>query len=340
MAVATDWGPRPIDVRQITGLLDGYTQGRNQRSEWDVESGRKEALKDLPRGPDGSIDFGTAAARLLQLGDIAGGTQFARLSEASAERDANRGFRERALGLQERGLDIQAQRAALGNVPSGFQRSAGGGLEPIPGGPASTEYKSSAARRPLPQNTVNALSEAGAQVTDLNRLTQGWKDEYGGWKSDTIGDAANALARKTGFGNEEAALWWQDYQNQKNAVRKQLFGSALTATEKAEFEKATIAPGMTPQAIRANLKLQQEAAIRAARKLASYYTRSGYDGDGVEAAIGVPLSELGIEGNAPAQPQAIRQPQQQQKFSEGQTATNPQTGQKLRYQGGQWVPAQ
>jgi hypothetical protein len=77
-----------------------------------------------------------------------------------------------------------------------------------------------------------------------------------------------------------------------------LFGSALTVTEKNEFDKANINPGMTPQAIKANLKIQREATQRAAAKLAKTYVKMGYEPDQIEAALGVPLAGLGI--SAPA----------------------------------------
>ena len=147
--------------------------------------------------------------------------------------------------------------------------------------------------RPLPQTTVKSLSEAGSSYADMSRISGGFDDKYGG--QPILGDAANAYGRtfaKEGSDTANQAQWWQDYQSKKNETRNQLFGSALTATEKGEFEKADINPGMSPSAIKANLVRQQSAALRAARKLADYYTKAGYPEDQIEAAIGIPLADL------------------------------------------------
>ncbi len=152
----------------------------------------------------------------------------------------------------------------------------------------------------LPTGVVKDMNEKGSHLEDFTRLNTGFKDEYGGFKTAFAGDAVNAIARNTGIGNEERSTWWQDYQNQKNIVRNKLFGSALTATEKTEFDKANIHPGMTPGTIRANLALQHDASRRAAAKLVNTYVKMGYSQDQIEAATGMPLSDLQAPAPKPA----------------------------------------
>jgi hypothetical protein len=159
--------------------------------------------------------------------------------------------------------------------------------------------------RDLPSTVVKDMNEKGGTLEDFTRLKTGFKEEYGGFKTQFAGDTVNAIARNTGIGNEERSTWWQDYQNQKNVVRNRLFGSALTATEKAEFDKANIHPGMTPGTIKANLALQHDAARRAAAKLVNTYSKMGYSQDQIEAATGFPLSDL----QAPAIPSEKPAPQ-------------------------------
>lgn len=145
----------------------------------------------------------------------------------------------------------------------------------------------------LPTAAIKQLSEAGSHYSDFSRLTETWKPEFGGKKAGFVGDAQNFAGRNIGMGYEDQAQWWQDYQTQKNLIRHSLFGSALTATEKAEFDKANINPGMTSTAIEKNLARQRSATERAARKLATSYRKSGYNADAIEGAVGVPLSEIG-----------------------------------------------
>src|SRR5690606_23984515 len=59
----------------IGGLLDPFIEGQQL-------AGRRNALADLPRAPDGSIDFNTAVARLLQAGDMKGAQALAQISNA------------------------------------------------------------------------------------------------------------------------------------------------------------------------------------------------------------------------------------------------------------------
>jgi hypothetical protein len=153
--------------------------------------------------------------------------------------------------------------------------------------------------RPLPRIAINDLTKYGTSVDDTTRLSDSFKDEYGGWKVNSVGEAANYAARNLGVGNTEGATWWQDYQNYANITRQQLFGSALTAQEKAQWDRANIQPGMTPKAIKANLKLRQDAAMRAARKLSRVYAKSGYDKAAIEEAIG-----FGLDDDAPTQQNA------------------------------------
>jgi hypothetical protein len=189
-------------------------------------------------------------------------------------------------------------------VPTGY-RATDSGMEPMPGGPAdpATIRAQAEARaggtgtgriKPLPATTVKALGDAGSAVADVGRVNSGFKDEFAGWGSQTVGDIANFAGRNLGVGNTEAAEWWQDYQAQKNIRRHALFGSALTKTESASFDKADVNPGMTPDAIKTNLARQEMIAKRAASKLAKAYVAQGYSPEVVEGALGVSLEDLGL----------------------------------------------
>lgn len=150
-------------------------------------------------------------------------------------------------------------------------------------------------QRPLSRPVINDLAEKGEAAFKTREFETSFQDEYGGWGNRVIGEGANYAARNFGVGNEAGAEWWQNYNRQKNVTRNKLFGSALTAKESGEWEKADINPGMTSKAIRANLAIQRAATERAARKLANTYVRQGASPEMIEDALGYSLDELGVE---------------------------------------------
>ncbi len=149
--------------------------------------------------------------------------------------------------------------------------------------------------RGLPPNAIKELASTGETATSFIRLSTNFKDEFGGKGSAFIGDIQNTIGRNLGAGKGDQADWWQDYQNQKNIVRNKLFGSALTATEAAEFDKANINPGMKPEIIRKNLSRQKAAAIRAAKKLSGAYRTGGYNEEQINEALGLSAADLADE---------------------------------------------
>jgi hypothetical protein len=304
----------------------GYKGMRDTQSQNAMSQARQEAQSALMGGGDTR----SAMARLIGAGDMQGANALANYGN----QDFDRQYKTRQLDLLER-------TAGRKEVPAGFEQAPTGGLRPIQGGPSDPNYikattDSKAKPKDLPFNVIKELGERGGAFGDFTRLSGTFQDTHGGWVSERVGDAANLAARNLGVGDTKAADWWQDYQSQKNVVRNQLFGSALTATEKAEFDKANINPGMKPELIRTNLQRQHDAAKRAAAKLADSYVKMGYSSDHIEAALGIPLNSLGIAGGAPKTPAAPPAGQ----ISEGRTATNPQTGEKRVFRGGQWVPVQ
>lgn len=146
--------------------------------------------------------------------------------------------------------------------------------------------------RQLGQPTIDKLGEAGSAAIDIDRVRNTFKDDYGGYGLSAFGDVANFLRRNITSDDSGQAQFWQDYQNIKNVIRNKLFGAALTATEKAEFDKAQINPGMKPEEIRANLDRQHAAAMRAASKIANAWLKQGHDREAIEAALGISLDQL------------------------------------------------
>lgn len=204
-------------------------------------------------------------------------------------------------GTEERPIQIGAK-PGKEKPPEGFQWTDDGSLAHIPGGPKDPKRIEAEARakgeakpaKPLPQNVYKDLSSAGEKYHEFNKLGDTFKKDFAGYVFEGAGDAANWTARNLGIGNKDSAEWWSNYQEQKNQVRHALFGSALTATEKREFDKAAINPGMTPDAIKRNLTRQKEASTRAAQKVAAFRISQGDSPEAIEAAMGIKLSDIGV----------------------------------------------
>lgn len=191
---------------------------------------------------------------------------------------------------------------------------------------AKDPVRAAAGPKALPAGAVEKLTEAQGTADALAQLRGSFKPEFAGYKMGMLGDIANATKRTFGDSSGQAQ-WWQDYQNQKNLVRHSLFGSSLTATERGEFDKAQINPGMDPGQIAQNLERQENAARRAAEKLAQGYQGAGYKTPSLNPAA------------APAAPAKAAQASPGGSPAVGAVKTN-NIGMKVRWSGSRWEPAQ
>jgi hypothetical protein len=156
---------------------------------------------------------------------------------------------------------------------------------------AGLEEKAGAKKKEISDTLITEMGNKGSAVFNLEDLSDRFKPEYAGKMANAAGDLQN-IAGSRGIGWKDQAIWWSDWAEKRNEVRKELFGSALTATEKAEFEKADIQPGMAPEVIKEKLARQREAARRAAYKIAKAKEVQGYDIAPLETALGYKLSDL------------------------------------------------
>jgi hypothetical protein len=122
---------------------------------------------------------------------------------------------------------------------------------------------------------------------DMTRLSTGFTDDFAG---NTFTGALENFAGR--LGGENIGLtdpgqtqWWQDYQGYVNQVRNDLFGAALTATEKAEFEKAIVMPGMDPQQAHLNLQRQQAITQKALARAGNVYRKGGYNAEQISEYV-------------------------------------------------------
>jgi hypothetical protein len=215
-----------------------------------------------------------------------------------AERDQVN--KDRAFALEEKKFNATIEG---GKVPAGFQKQGDGTLAPIKGGPQDPEYlkEANAAKekpRAMSISDITKLSEEGGKFANITGFVNDFKDEYAG--HTIVGEGANVAGRYlpegiVGKSTKEGADWWQGYDRYKNLVRNELFGSALTATEKAAFEKADVSPRMDPDTIKTNLKEQKRVVEAAIKRKAQAAIDAGYKPDAIASAYGVSLESLGIK---------------------------------------------
>lgn len=137
--------------------------------------------------------------------------------------------------------------------------------------------KDAPAQKPLSLTDLTKLQTAAIHVEAANRYVTTFDDKFSGplGEAKRMSGALNPFADKT---SKASAEWWNDYQSHKNDVRHTLFGSALTSTEKGEWEKSDITTSMQPDQIRKNLARRAFLEKKAYDKLeaaAGASTRAG-----------------------------------------------------------------
>jgi hypothetical protein len=144
------------------------------------------------------------------------------------------------------------------------------------------------------------LAGQSTGVDNLVNIYESFKPEFAGFGTNAVGEVAVFAAGKQSDEKSVALYqWWQDYQNNINKVRNDLFGSALTAPEKAEFEKAMVTKGMNSAQAQKNLRRQAELAQKAYDKIDNVLRVQGYSKAALDAlkptGIKPPLSNFVIE---------------------------------------------
>ena len=155
---------------------------------------------------------------------------------------------------------------------------------------------------------ITKLAAKDSLASDFGELFNGFKDEFGGSGSDTIGEIQNVLGKKQplgiGKGYADRSNWWQNYNEKKNEIRHQLFGSALTKNEQEAFDKANITEGMATSEIRRRLGQQHAAATRAYNKILRNAREGGWNTsqfqEREEVGKAVPGGQPPAAGGAPA----------------------------------------
>lgn len=299
------WGVQPTGGRYdglaglLAGLGSGFTNagvGNDLRSNQSMQQGvfrRAANAPDVPSMSSMLMSSGVPNAQRMgmesKIGDLqktaAQNTPMARaqlrLTEAQARQaeekeDPHKPYRVRAEVAKAYGLQ--------------------------PGTPEFTQFVLGTKTEPTQKfnvGDITKLTEEGGKFSSVASFADSFKDEYSGYKSEGLGNAATWMGRyipgTMGAASKEAAGFWQEYDKYKNKARNDMFGSALTATEQAAFERADINPGMDPKIVRKNLEVQRQALKSAAVKKANALIQAGYDPAPIAAAYGLDLKQLGVQ---------------------------------------------
>lgn len=208
----------------------------------------------------------------------------ARAEQQAAQLAAQREMQQERLAAQaQQAEQNRALRMALASMRGGGQVSSSG---------------EKPAGKVLPAGQIEKLSKSQAVADTYSSLLGAFKDEFAG--RPLLANAQNALGRFVGAGYEDQSNWWQQYQEQTNMVRNQLFGSALTLTEREAFDRANIVPGMKASEIKRRLAQQAEITNKGVRRLTENYGRAGYDVSGLTSAAPLTTSTPSTPQAAPA----------------------------------------
>jgi hypothetical protein len=149
---------------------------------------------------------------------------------------------------------------------------------------ARRKAEAAADGKPIGINDSTKLAERSGAVDKLVSNYESFKPEFAGFATDRLGEVAIVIAGKSKDPKSvELFQWWQGYQEHVNKIRNELFGAALTAPEKSEFEKAMVTKGMSPSQASENLKRQAELSLNAYNKLEKVLRVQGFSKAGLDA---------------------------------------------------------
>jgi len=141
------------------------------------------------------------------------------------------------------------------------------------------------------------LGEAKVAKSYAN-LSSTFDPDYTGYTFDAIGDLKKLQAKAVPMSefDRDLTAWWMKYQEQVNAVRNDLFGSALTETEKNEFLKAMVTPGMDSEIAKRNLETQARILKNAYNEKVEVHKKQGWKVSGLVGQAGVEESPTTTSG--------------------------------------------
>lgn len=278
-----------IDPRQLSGYTKevqeqgfrGDAASRALAGDW---GGANAALMGVASGPQqlAKIEGQNLLSNVFLEGG--GGISTTEQGRSSMAADAARARASDASAASSyASADATRQRLGIAQAQFALQRAG-------QWNPDGATKPAAATGRPLSAPTINKLTSDAEKAALLTRLSGSFNDNYAG---NGIGGQIENIAGRMGWtggmtgATPGQAEWWQQYDRNKNVIRNELFGAALTPGEQAEFDKADINPNMSPKIIRENLATQHRVLEAGLRRQAQVWAAQGYNPDALRAATGL-----------------------------------------------------
>lgn len=142
--------------------------------------------------------------------------------------------------------------------------------------------------KPLTAAQEKAALELGSNRSNLQMLTDTFKDDYAGDIRSTVqrklGEAAGGLAPQS---TQDMTRWWANQAMfDELPQRHEMFGATLTAGEKASWNSAAINPNMSPKMIRERLAIRSKIYDDAEGRMRGSAVAGGRSGKQFDAATG------------------------------------------------------
>lgn len=164
---------------------------------------------------------------------------------------------------------------------------------------AKREQAQAADGKAIPIPALEKLAKQSDSVSKTDSLLSTFDPSYVGFVSDPLGKAAISIALRSSDPKSLAmGQWWQGYQEDVNRIRNELFGAALTAQEKSEFDRAIVTPGMSGEQARLNLKKQAEQAQKAYDKITNAVRAGGYSKSAIDSlapTLTMPVTPINLQ---------------------------------------------
>src|SRR5262245_35299080 len=284
-------GANPLIAEYRAKALEALTRSQQyEPTAAEQQKANERTLLALTLGAMGGESFRPAAGQLLKqaLAD----------PEAARDRHAKR-LEAQAKIFESMALAEQtdATRRALAHPPADplvqvqntdgtityVPRSQAPGMQAPPRGTGRGQPPGG---RQLSPSAVNQISADESRMSQFTNLRDSWRPEYGGMGTG-VGNLSGRYNPLASEQQRAQSQWWQYYQEFVNDMRHGQFGSALTPTEKAEFEKAMVTPNTDPRMISAYLERQLKIAENARQRRLENFKRGGYDVSGFGDQPGV-----------------------------------------------------
>lgn len=224
-------------------------------------------------------------AKILELAQKAADQRAAQQERLEAQKQLRQmGIdAQQAMARLVASMRVQPQPQIVTNEQGVFQVGRDGTAMPVMGPDGQPITGKPKLEKALPSPTAKRLEDQAVTADSTKRFAATFKPEFGG--KTIAGELSNTTKRVLGDDTGQAQ-WWQDYAFHRNKVRNDLFGSALTATEQAEWNKADINPRMEPKQIRLNLERRAELEQRALARQIKANEAAGYNKEQIRALTG------------------------------------------------------